>query len=114
MPGIAENTPGHNSRVRAGRAATPQSDRRASLWLTRRDVPKQSRYSLPPGSLYPGNMLELDGVQDFAAARDAQVFESLPRRPGVLLIAMRDANAQPYLARTADIRRAAERLLRAP
>jgi excinuclease ABC subunit C len=59
-------------------------------------------------------MLELDCRQDFAPARDAEVFESLPRRPGVLLIAMGEESAQPYLARTADIRRAAERLLSAP
>ena len=99
-----------------GQAGLPLRSRivRVSLWLTYRGVPSKAWYSVPPGSLYPGKMLELDGVQDFAAARDAEVFESLPRRPGVLLIAMRDANAQPYLARTADIRRAAERLLRAP
>ena len=36
------------------------------------------------------------------------------RAPGIFLLEMRAAGAQPYLARTADIRRAAERLLSAP
>jgi excinuclease ABC subunit C len=59
-------------------------------------------------------MLELDGAEDFDAARDAEFFASLPARPGILLLEMNDAVARPYLARTADIRRAAERLLRVP
>ena len=56
-------------------------------------------------------MLELDCGQPFEAARDAEFFELLPSRPGVLLLEMLDPKAHPYLARTADIRRAAERLL---
>jgi excinuclease ABC subunit C len=59
-------------------------------------------------------MLELDCGQHFAPELDANFFTSLPSRPGVLLLQMKDEKAQPYLARTADIRRAAERLLRAP
>jgi excinuclease ABC subunit C len=59
-------------------------------------------------------MLELDCGQDFAPKLDANFFTSLPSRPGVLLLQMQDVNAHPYLARTADIRRAAERLLRQP
>ncbi|MGH9686145.1 MAG: hypothetical protein ACRD5K_03525 [Candidatus Acidiferrales bacterium] len=59
-------------------------------------------------------MLELDSGFAFDAARDAEFFAVLPARPGVLLLQMANAGAQPYLARTADIRRAAERLLRAP
>ena len=57
-------------------------------------------------------MLELDCGQEFDVARDADFFTALPPRPGVLLLEMTAENAQPYLARTADIRRAAERLLR--
>jgi excinuclease UvrABC nuclease subunit len=56
-------------------------------------------------------MLELDGVQEFDAAGDAAFFSALPARPGVLLLEMSLPSAEPYLARTADIRRAAERLL---
>jgi excinuclease UvrABC nuclease subunit len=59
-------------------------------------------------------MLELDCGQHFAPELDENFFTSLPSRPGVLLLEMQDVNAHPYLARTADIRRAAERLLRPP
>jgi excinuclease ABC subunit C len=59
-------------------------------------------------------MLELSGAEEFDAARDVDFFATLPARPGILLIEMRDAAARPYLTRTADIRRSAERLLRPP
>jgi excinuclease ABC subunit C len=59
-------------------------------------------------------VLPLDCGQEFDAGRDADFFAALPDSPGVLLIEMKAANAKPYLARTADIRRAAERLLRVP
>jgi len=59
-------------------------------------------------------MLKLDSGQEFNPACDQDFFNALPSRPGVLLIEMGDSGAQPYLARTADIRRAAERLLREP
>jgi excinuclease ABC subunit C len=59
-------------------------------------------------------MLELNCGQDFGVSRETEFFASLPLRPGVFLLEMTDAGAQPYLARTADIRRAAERLLQMP
>jgi excinuclease ABC subunit C len=59
-------------------------------------------------------MLPLDSGQEFNPACDEDFFTSLPSRPGVLLLEMKEPGAQPYLARTADIRRAAERLLREP
>ena len=59
-------------------------------------------------------MLELDCGLHFAQEEDENFFASLPSRAGVLLLEMKDEKAQPYLARTADIRRVAERLLRAP
>jgi excinuclease ABC subunit C len=59
-------------------------------------------------------MLPLDSGQEFNPACDEDFFTSLPSRPGVLLLEMTEPGAQPYLARTADIRRAAERLLREP
>src|SRR5271170_4881850 len=59
-------------------------------------------------------MLDLDCGSDFEAARDEECFAALPAHPGIVLIEMRESGAQPYLARTADIRRAAERLLRVP
>ena len=59
-------------------------------------------------------MLELDCGLEFDSGHDEIFFTALPARPGVLLIEMRESGAEPYLARTADIRRAAERLLREP
>ena len=59
-------------------------------------------------------MLELDSGLEFEPEHDEIFFAALPARSGVLLIEMSEAGAQPYLARTADIRRAAERLVREP
>lgn len=59
-------------------------------------------------------MLDLDGGIDFEAAREEECFAALPACAGIVLIEMFESRAQPYLARTADIRRAAERLLREP
>jgi excinuclease ABC subunit C len=56
-------------------------------------------------------MSELDCGLPFFPDFDADFFAALPARPGVLLLEMKVSAAQPYLARTADIRRAAERLL---
>lgn len=59
-------------------------------------------------------MLSLDSEVEFDAARDAEFFAGIPARPGVLLLEMNQIGAQPYLARTADLRRACERLLCEP
>jgi len=59
-------------------------------------------------------MLELDCALEFFADFAADFFATMPARPGIFLLEMRGAGAQPYLARTADIRRAAERLLSTP
>ncbi|HWF38386.1 MAG TPA: hypothetical protein VG322_07700 [Candidatus Acidoferrales bacterium] len=59
-------------------------------------------------------MLNLDCAREFVSGLDAEFFESLPTRPGILLIEMREPGAEPYLVRTADVRRAAERLLSVP
>ena len=60
-------------------------------------------------------MLEVDCALEFFADFGSDFFAALPARPGIFLLEMRGAGdaagAQPYLARTADIRRAAERLL---
>ena len=64
--------------------------------------------------MYASAVLLLDSEQEFDAARDEEFFAALPSRPGVLLVEMAAGAAEPFLARTADIRRAAERLLRAP
>jgi excinuclease ABC subunit C len=59
-------------------------------------------------------MLELDFSQEFDSACDEQCFAAVPERAGILLIEMREQHAHPHLVRTADLRRAAERLLRPP
>jgi excinuclease ABC subunit C len=59
-------------------------------------------------------MLSLDATRKFVPATDGDFFEALPSAPGVFLLEMSDATSAPYLAQTADIRRAAERLLREP
>jgi excinuclease ABC subunit C len=59
-------------------------------------------------------VLLLESELAFDAAREAEFFAALPARPGVLLLEMNQPGAQPYLARTADLRRACERLLREP
>jgi excinuclease ABC subunit C len=59
-------------------------------------------------------VLTIDEVAEFEPAAGADFFTALPSRPGVILIEMAEAGAQPYLAQTADMRRAAERLLREP
>jgi excinuclease ABC subunit C len=64
--------------------------------------------------LYSSGVLPLDRAWEFDPARDAECFAELPSRPGIVLIEMRDPSARPYLSRTADIRRAAHRLLAAP
>ncbi len=61
-------------------------------------------------------MLELDCGVEFDPSnprREEEFFASLPARPVVYLIRLK-AGGDPYLSRTVDLRRAAERLLRAP
>jgi excinuclease ABC subunit C len=59
-------------------------------------------------------MLPLDGLLEFDPANDGAFLAAVPARPGVLLIEMRVPGARVHLVRTADLRRAAERLLGAP
>jgi excinuclease ABC subunit C len=66
------------------------------------------------GSLYPCTMLELDCGLAFDPAHEEEFFAAVPPSAGILLVEPRVAGAQPHLVRTADLRRAAERLLRPP
>lgn len=59
-------------------------------------------------------MLDLDCGSDFDPNRDEDFFAALPSHPAVYLIEMQAPGAQPYLSRTVDLRRAAERLLHRP
>jgi len=63
--------------------------------------------------------LELDGGAQFDAAREEEFFAALPEKPAVFRIELRAplraaTPAEPYLGRTADLRRRLERLLRVP
>ena len=59
-------------------------------------------------------MLELDCFLEFDPARDDDFFSSLPALPAVCLIEPREDNAEPYLIRTADLKRRLQRLLGPP
>jgi len=59
-------------------------------------------------------VLALDCGLGFDPAREEEFLAALPERPAVFLLEPRAAGAQPFLARTADLRRRLERLLRAP
>jgi excinuclease UvrABC nuclease subunit len=62
-------------------------------------------------------MLELDCGAEFDAAREEECYAALPARPAVFLVELKQGSgprAEPYLARTADLRRRVERLLRVP
>ncbi len=67
-----------------------------------------------PPSNDSGAALELDCGLDFDPARDEEFFSALPARPGVYLLEPRQQGGRPFLSRTVDLRRAAERLLRGP
>ncbi|HEY2352828.1 MAG TPA: hypothetical protein VGH83_09960 [Candidatus Acidoferrum sp.] len=59
-------------------------------------------------------MLELDVSLAFDAANDQEFFSALPDKPAVCLVALNDANAEPLLIRTQDLRRRLQRLLGVP
>jgi excinuclease UvrABC nuclease subunit len=59
-------------------------------------------------------VLELDAGLEFRPEDDAEFFSLLPGRPAVCLIVSQDAAAEPYLIRTADLRRRLQRLLGPP
>lgn len=63
-------------------------------------------------------MIPLDCGAAFEPAREEEFYAALPPRPAVFLIQPREdagtGRAEPYLLRTADLRRRVERLLRVP
>jgi excinuclease ABC subunit C len=56
-------------------------------------------------------VLELNAGLGFVPERDAEFFSLLPAKPAVCLITPKETNAEPYLIRTADLRRRLQRLL---
>jgi excinuclease ABC subunit C len=59
-------------------------------------------------------VLELDSGLEFTPEQDAEFFPLLPARPAVCLISSGTEGAEPYLIRTADLRRRLQRLLGPP
>jgi excinuclease ABC subunit C len=56
-------------------------------------------------------VLPLDSGLEFARDHDAEFFSLLPAKPAVCLISSQNEAAEPYLIRTADLRRRLQRLL---
>jgi excinuclease ABC subunit C len=59
-------------------------------------------------------VLELDCALEFDLSRDEAFLASLPAHPAVCLIEPKDANAEPFIIRTQDLRRRLQRLLGPP
>jgi excinuclease ABC subunit C len=59
-------------------------------------------------------VLELDFSLAFDAADNEEFFSALPSKPAVCLVELNDANAEPLLIRTQDLRRRLQRLLGPP
>jgi excinuclease UvrABC nuclease subunit len=59
-------------------------------------------------------VLELDSGLEFKPEQDAEFFSLLPASPAVCLIRAKEKTAEPYLIRTADLRRRLRRLLGPP
>jgi excinuclease ABC subunit C len=49
--------------------------------------------------------------QEFAPERDAEIFSAIPAAPAVFLLRGHDPQSQPYISKTANLRRRLERLL---
>ena len=58
--------------------------------------------------------MELDFSLAFDVAADEEFFSALPSTPAVCLVELNDANAEPLLIRTQDLRRRLQRLLGPP
>jgi len=48
---------------------------------------------------------------EFTPERDAEVFYAVPAAPAVFLLRGEDAHAEPYVSKTANLRRRLQRLL---
>jgi len=59
-------------------------------------------------------VLELDSGLEFHPNQDAEFFSLLPAKAAVCLVSPREETAEPYLIRTADLRRRLQRLLGPP
>jgi excinuclease ABC subunit C len=51
---------------------------------------------------------------EFDAARDAEIFDAIPAAPAVFLLRGHDSSSEPYVTKTANLRRRLQRLLTTP
>jgi excinuclease ABC subunit C len=51
---------------------------------------------------------------EFAAARDAEIFSAIPAAPAVFLLRGNEPSSEPYVTKTANLRRRLQRLLTSP
>jgi len=51
---------------------------------------------------------------EFAATRDAEIFDAIPAAPAVFLLRGTDPSSEPYVTKTANLRRRLQRLLTTP
>ena len=51
---------------------------------------------------------------EFVPARDAEIFAAVPAAPAVFLLRGADSNSEPYVSKTANLRRRLQRLLASP
>jgi excinuclease ABC subunit C len=51
---------------------------------------------------------------EFAATRDAEIFDAIPTAPAVFLLRGHDPSSEPYVTKTANLRRRLQRLLTSP
>ena len=70
-----------------------------------------SVFSVPPWQGLAYNELVLTERLEFDPERDADVFLSVPAGPAVFLLRGEDSNAEPYVSKTANLRRRLQRLL---
>jgi len=66
------------------------------------------------GLLKPYNHSVLSERLEFAPSRDREIFSSVPAAPAVFLLYPVDAASEPYVSKTANLRRRLERLLSPP
>ena len=68
-------------------------------------------FPAPPWSTLAYNEFVLTNRLEFVPGRDAEVFSSVLSKPAVFLLRSHDAQAEPYVSKTANLRRRLQRLL---
>jgi excinuclease ABC subunit C len=66
---------------------------------------------VPPWWVLAYNSLVLTERLEFAPERDSEIFAAVPAAPAVFLVRGEDSHAEPYVSKTANLRRRLQRLL---